>query len=345
MWILYVILFIHYLLCSLVLFLKMTSKIDIDHIVIIIAYLIPVIGLVMLLLKWNSDRNSDREREEIDVERVSVDDEKRAVTISDGKQEVVPLVEAIAVNDNSTKRELFIDALYDINRSIVMDDDELTDKLVPIEEALVVNDTATRRALIIDVLYSNPDNFVSQLFDAKANGDTEVVHYAATALTEIQKEFDLRFKDVLTRRKENPDDEAVTAEYLQLLEQYISSGLLDGDGLKNQLSKYSDLLGKELSRENIKGRWTLINKKANADLKLGDIAALDEDVKYMMNRWPDREGTYMFRLQSAVIKENRALIDEVIKDIRDNNIYLSSELKSLVKFWDGDLNYKDGKPA
>ncbi len=333
---------IHYCICITLLVLRILTKIHSEFTTLFIAFFIPVWGLIFLLYKHKSDKHSERQSEPITIGRPVADEEKKSVSVEQDDSNIVPLAEAIAINDRATKRDMMLDVLFDINKSIVVDEDDIRERIVPLEEALVVNDTATRRALIIDVLYSNPSDFVSQLFDAKANGDTEVVHYAATALTEIQKDFDLKFKDIMNRRADKPNNDELDLEYMKLLEKYISSGLLEGDGLKNQLRNYSRLISDELKKENVKGRWALANKKANADLQLKDVSEFDKDIEYMMERWPEREGTYMFRMQGAILKKDKGLIEEIISQIKEKNIYLSSELRSLIRFWDGDFA-EDGK--
>ena len=324
----------HLLICLILLILRLVKVLKCDYILIFISLFIPVWGVLMLLLKVVSDINENRKAKKIEVERPTAEEDKKSISISSDDKDIVPLSEALVVNDETTRRDLMVDILYNVNQSIVVDDDELMEKIVPIEEALVVNDTATRRALIIDVLYSNPGDFITQLHNAKANGDTEVVHYAATALAEIQKEFDLKFQSIAERKALHPDDKKLDDEYRNLLENYINSHLLEGDGLKKQLRIYSDLLDKKLDNYNVKGRWSIVNKKADADLKLQDTDALDEDIRLMQNEWPDREGVYMFKMQSAILKKDIKLIRSIIDEIKEKNIHMSAELRNLIGFWE-----------
>lgn len=325
---------LHIIVCTVVLCLRILRILKCGYINIFIAFFVPVWGMVMLIRKRYSDKHSEREGEEIDARMPTAEFEKKSIPIDQDEKDIVPLAEALAVNDSVTRRDIMMDILYSVNKSIVVENDDLKEKVVPLEEALVVNDTATRRNLIIDVLYSNPSEYVAQLNDAKENKDTEVVHYAATALAEIQKDFDLKFHDIMLRKAEDPDDEATDNEYQVLLENYIASGLLEGDALRNQLRNYSDLLDRKISRKETKGRWTLLNKKADADLKLRDAKALDKDVVLMSKRWPEHENVYMYKMQSAMLKKDSRRIREIIKEIRDKNIYLSAELRGLVQFWD-----------
>ena len=331
---LWILLIAHFLICLILLLLRVFKVLNVEYIMILIAFFIPIWGIIMLIYKVNSDRHEERKAAKIELERPVAEEEKKSISVDSENKEIVPLSEALVVNDESTRRELMVDILYNVNSSVVVDDDEMIDKVVPLDEALVVNDTATRRALIIDVLYNNPSDYVSQLYNAKANGDTEVVHYAATALTEIQKEFDLKFQEIAERKAKNPDDEELDDEYQQVLENYISSRLLEGDALKKQLRIYSDLLEKKIEKTESKARWSLLNKKANADLKLEDTDALDKDINLMQKDWADREGMYMFKMQNAILKKDVNLIHQVIDEIHEKNIYLSSELRGLIRFWE-----------
>ena len=331
---LWIILIAHFLICLVLLALTFFKVIDVEYISIFIAFFIPVWGLLMLLFKVLSDKDQERKGVLIEIERPTAEEEKKSISIDSENKEIVPLSEALVVNDEHTRRDLMVDILYNVNNSVIVDEDEMSDSVVPLDEALVVNDTATRRALIIDVLYNNPSDYVSQLYNAKANGDTEVVHYAATALTEIQKEFDLKFQKIAERKANNPDDEELNEEYQMVLENYISSHLLEGDALKKQLRIYSELLGEKISKTSVKTRWSLLNKKANADLKLEDIEELDKDIKLMQRDYPDREGMYMFKMQSAILKKDVKLVHKIIDEINEKDIYLSSELRNLIMFWD-----------
>ena len=324
---------IHLLVCAALIVLRVFRVIKCEFITILITILLPVWGFAILVVKRVSDIHQDREREKLEVEHMHAEEYLKSIVSDDDSGQAVPLDEAMTVNDKTTRRTMMMDILYDVSRSINEDMDDVKDRVVPLEEAMVVNDPATRRALVIDVLYSNPADYVSQLLNARENDDTEVVHYAATALAEIQKDFDTRFHELTKLRVEAPEDEAVEAEYLQLLERYIGSGLLKGDGLRSQPERYSELLGTRLRRENAKGRWSFLSKKADTDLRLGDAEALEEDVRMMAESWPDRDHVYYYRIQCAVLKKDRDDLRKVIGEIREKDIYLSAELRELVEFW------------
>ncbi|MCR5282557.1 MAG: hypothetical protein K6E18_04245 [Lachnospiraceae bacterium] len=294
---------IHIVFCLILAALWTMKRIAFHPVWLWIVLFVPIWGTVMLWWQKKSDADEEREKEFLEIrmgERDFDQDER----------------------------------FQGVSKSIQVDQDDMREKVVPIEEALVVNDTATRRELIVDVLYTNPNDYISQLYKAKANSDTEVVHYAATALAEIQKEFDLAFQDIAMRKSAHPMDESIDQEYRRMLEKYIDSGLLEGDGLKNQQRIYSELLGRDIEKENTRGLWGLLNKKAETDLALEDEKALDQDIAMMEERWPERDGVYKFKLKRAMLQKDRKKIEELLRQMEENNIFLSAELRNMIRFWE-----------
>ena len=116
-----------------------------------------------------------------------------------------------------------------VHRSILLEEDSMEDRVVPLEEAFLINEPSTRRELMMEVMYENPDDYVRQLKEARTNDDTEVVHYAVTALVELQKDYDLQFQELDWEMEKNPDSEDILDRYLQLLNQYLASDIPEGN--------------------------------------------------------------------------------------------------------------------
>lgn len=327
---------LHCAACLTLLALRLLKLIRCEYLSLLLAFLVPVWGAGMLLLKRSSDRRRDRDAAELELKRFHTEQTMRSITLDEAEEEeTIPLNEALVVNDSLTRRKMMMDILYEVNRSIVREPDEGGNMTVPLEEAMIVNDPTTRRSLLIEALYSNPADYVPQLLDARSNEDTEVVHYAAIALTEIQKHYDVQFQELAEKRVKNPDDKALDDAYLALLEKYVNSGLLRGDGLRTQLRSFSNLLKAKLAQPELRGRWSLLQKKADADLRLGDADALDWDVQQMAADWQDREYYWIYRIESAVLRKDARTIHAVIAELKKKDIYLSQQLRSVVSFWGG----------
>lgn len=318
------------------LILKLCKIIKSDWCFVLICILIPIWGFCMLVVREIRERDNARIIREYEISRMNVDQVMKSVYLDESNKEVVPISEAMVINDRKLKQDMMKDILYDVNSSIYVEEDDVIEKVVPLSEALVMNDAATRRALIMDVLYSNPSDYISQLKEAKRNDDTEVVHYAVTALVELQKGFDLKFQDIFQRRELEPDNDKLDREYENLMERYISSGLLNGDGLRTQLINYRELLYKRIANGN--DNWTTRCKLADTNLQLADINALKNDVDVMMHEWPERDSTYIYRIKLAILTNDAKKINSIFDELETADVYMSSELRSLRTFWDRGNN-------
>lgn len=334
-------LFILHILLVIALIVLRVLRITKYHVVsLCIAVLLPVWGPIILIMDEAVKRQQDRKAQEIEVARMHVEEIMKNVYVDEQDAEIVPLGEALVMNDNAYRQEMMRDILYDVNSSIISDNDDVFENVVPLTEALVFNDAATRRVLVKDVLYTNPSDYVAQLEEAKGNDDTEVVHYAVTALVELQKDFDLKFQNIFRRKEENPEDKYINKEYERLLERYISSGLLEGEGLITQLKNYRDVLLAEI--DNGERNWTLQCKLADTDLKLKDKDNLAKDIEEMTKLWPDRDSTYLYRIRYAIICRNYNEIRDIVKELYQRETYMSSELRSAIQFWSDDYEKKIG---
>ncbi|MCI8455161.1 MAG: hypothetical protein HFE84_11195 [Lachnospiraceae bacterium] len=221
----------------------------------------------------------------------------------------------------------------EIYRSILMEEGAPEDRVVPLEEALLVNDTRMRRELMMEIMYGDPRQYVSQLQEARMNDDTEVVHYAVTALTELQKEYDLKFQELDRRMAEKPEKEELLDSCLALLEQYIGIGLLEGNAKSVQMQRYSGLLEKKIRSGRAELSWYL--KKIDADLNLGEYDHAYAAIETVLARWPKEEGGYLRLIRYYSHAQNRAGIDHVLNMLHRRNVFLSPEGRSVVRFWGG----------
>lgn len=295
---------IHLLACLVALMLMKLKVLKSNGGVIAFMLFVPVWGMAALIvLEWHTRRKKLVFRE-VDVDRLLINDE--------------------------------------IHRSILMDEDELSERVVPLGEAFVVNDAATQRELMMDVMYSNPSDYVAQLQEARMNDDTEVVHYAVTALVEMQKDYDLEFQRLDRQLALHPEDDATLNEYLSVTERYLGSGLISGSARAMTLRNFSNLLAKKLQKNESASLWA---KKIDADLSSGDYEAAYEGINRVLQQWPRDERGYLFLLRYHALVRDSAGIKRVLEMIRKRGVFLSPEGRSTVAFWSGtkqDGDKEDG---
>lgn len=319
------------LLCGLLTRLRVLKSTYID---VFILFFIPVFGLSFLLIRSRSCRNAQRQAKELELGRLQIDDRvQKSVIVANNSEtdDVVPLSEAFAVNNSGTQRVIMKEALVDMDSIVSVEEDAVQEKVVPLQEALLINDSHTKRELIMDVLYTNPSGYVPQLSQARENTDSEVVHYAVTALVEIQKKFDLQFQAISQELAENPEDESLLRRYQRLLEQYLSSGLLEGSRRDAQLRNYVEVLKKRLSKnEESLSLWI---KKADADMILQNLEDLRTDAEKMIAFRSENEQGYLYLLKYYVLRKDPEGVKRLIQLTDQRKIYLSAEGRSELAFW------------
>lgn len=327
-------LLVHLLVCLVCLLLTRLTVLKSAYIDVSLCLFLPVFGPAALLLRSHVYRKTERQAKQLELSRLQVDDSVRKSILVDDREstdEVIPLSEAFVLNDSGTQRAMMKEALYDLNSAVRIEEDNSQGRIVPLQEALLINDSHTKRELIMDVLYTNPSGYVQQLSDARVNDDPEVVHYAVTALVEIQKEFDLKFQALSRELAEHPDNEILLRKYQSLLEQYLSSGLLEGSRRDVQLRKYADVLTKRLEKNS--ANLSLWIKKADADMLLSRLEDLRADAEKMISFRPENEQGYLYLLKYHAMRKDRAGVVDVIKLTDRRNVYLSPEGRAEIDFW------------
>ncbi|MDD3277268.1 MAG: hypothetical protein PHG16_00080 [Lachnospiraceae bacterium] len=215
--------------------------------------------------------------------------------------------------------------------SSLQGEESLKDELiVPAEEAFLINDTRLRRSLILDLLRKNPSQYVRLLQEAQMNDDVDVVHYASTAIMELNSDYDLRLQNMEQRFTQKPDSPGVLAEYITLLGEYLDQRLVEGRRLILLQRQYSELLQKSISQKPVPEDY---EKLIENEMDLGEYTQSHTCLMEMMNRWPDTELPWLLLIRYYAKQKQGKKIQEVIRNIKKKHIYLSPRGKEVIGFW------------
>lgn len=250
----------------------------------------------------------------------------------------------------------------EVYRSIRMEDFGASG-IRPMEDVLQSGTPAQRRSLLLSVLHQGAAPFVRALRIAGVNDDTEVVHYAVTALVELRSGFNQRLTRMEKELREHPDDADVLRRYAALDEEYIASGIPERDERRERLSHCRSLLEKLLLHPDVKKAAPICNARRGgsgksspagklcvhagrlseeADLyrRLAGISLLQEDgaraeeaALGFRDRCPDLEDGYILLLKARALARDGAGIRGVIDEIREKKIYLSPAAREQIEFW------------
>lgn len=219
---------------------------------------------------------------------------------------------------------------HEMYKSLTIDDKKSHKTTVPLEEALVVNAAAERRSLIMDVLNDNPKEYISFLQKAGDNDDTEVVHYAVTAMVEISKENDYMMQQLEQRYTADPTNFQALEQYAEFLWECLEQKLMQGQVEIVNRQLYSELVRKKLAvSESLTDYVRLINN----EMKLKNYASVAAALEAMAVRFAKTEEYVMAKLQYLIACNDAEKVKALLAYVDKSGIYFSARSKEILAFW------------
>ena len=216
-------------------------------------------------------------------------------------------------------------------KHIDIEDRSNEDITVPLEEAIVVDESPVRRRLIVDVLNRHPEDNVSLLERASRTDDTEVSHYATTAMTGIQSGYEARIADLEAAYKEQKNSDILRSLRNELMH-YIDSGLVFGTVLHTYEEKLDgvliELLGEFPGRRHYHRDWV------ENRVRMGKLDGVVEELEKDLTEWPDYMPFYRSYGDYAQAVGDSHLMQEVIKRAENSNAYFTRDDHDWIRFWE-----------
>ena len=288
---------IHVLLCIVLVVLAARGVLRARPSCMALALFVPVFGPVGIALLERKLRDKDARCEEFDIEELRVNDA--------------------------------------VHKSILMEQSTVGDSVVPLQDALLLDDASTRRELIMDVLYEGAHDQPHALRAARGNDDPEVVHYATTALVELQKTYDDAMAAAETACEKDPHDARAARDRADVLRDYVASGLLEGNMLTSVRARYAEALDAWLDLVPAGSSQALdacVRAFDNAQER-GDDVGMRRYADLAEARWPRREEGHLMRLHRAAARGDRAGVDAELAELTSGDVRLSARGRREVAYW------------
>ena len=206
--------------------------------------------------------------------------------------------------------------------------------IVPLEEAILIDDPKTRRKFMLQTLYEDPLKYLDILMLAKNNDDVETSHYATTTIANAQRKFHLATQNLAEEVQKHPENMNALDEYIETLEKYIVSGLLEEHLLRNMRLEYQGVLDRKLARAGI-DRQTLIRKLRNS-LALSDYPSALSASAILKAEWPHDEETWIEAVRVCVEGGDHERLSETLGEIRTSQVNWTRHGKEQVGAWVGN---------
>lgn len=219
----------------------------------------------------------------------------------------------------------------ELYKGIVQDDSHSSTSTVSMEEALIVNTPKERRALIMNILNDNPKAYVEFLKMAGNNNDTEVVHYAVTAMVQIAKENDQTLWELEQKYVQDREDLPTLTMYCDFLWHCLEQGLMQG-----QVEQMNRNLFGTLIRNKIRLAPALLTDYLRCiqnDMALKNYTAASAMLENARKIWPNNEDLLILQIQYFSDLERTEDLQNLLRTLDEKAIYLSAKAKEVIAFW------------
>ncbi|GEM_PF-3980673 len=202
-------------------------------------------------------------------------------------------------------------------------------------DILLFEDVTTRRDAVMRIFSSDSLQYVKELKRALADPDTEVSHYASSALTEIKRKFD---NSVIELSKLVQEDESILQNklmYAKTLHDYIESGILDPANRRKYQRQFCDLIVRLFeAKVSVADGMDMTFYKDTA-LYLQDLGRIQESKSFMADCLTtfDHEIIYFAALELYYILGERELFQQIIQRIRTSRVQLSPDRLASFRYF------------
>ncbi len=219
----------------------------------------------------------------------------------------------------------------ELYKGITREESRVSGSTVSIEEALIVNTPKERRALIMDILNDNPKAYVDFLKLAGNNEDTEVVHYAVTAMVQISKENDQMLWEFERKYADDPDNLEILTPYCDFLWRCLEQGLMQGQVEKMNRNLFDTLIQKKihLSQPDLIDYIRCIQNS----LLMKNYTEAGAMLERAGEIWSRNEELLILRIQYAADLGRGDDIKALLDELEEQEVYLSAKAKEVIPFW------------
>lgn len=203
--------------------------------------------------------------------------------------------------------------------------------IVPVEDILFLNDTSTRRKMLIDVLKEQTIWQIGTLETALQNEDSETVHYAAAALTEMRRNLQLQLQDLSVKYEENKQDLEVLRAYADVLKKYLDSSLIDQRTFVKYSYTYSFVL--ESLLDIYQEEESYFVDKINCELVNQSYEKAAQYCQLFREYHPESEQPYVMSLKRFfTIRDYAGFVAEMNR-LKSSSVKISHATLMMIRYW------------
>jgi|GEM_PF-525206 len=213
------------------------------------------------------------------------------------------------------------------------DGEEKEKSVAPLDEVLMLAPSFRRRNMMLDILNDTPEEYAGALLHARSGDDTEVVHYATTAMAEMSKHYDHEIQQYENLYSQNSKDPALVRRYADFLERYLDSGIAEGRTAQIQRNQLIRLL-QQLTEESDGQEPELYERLVCQLIATKNYTAALATAGRMQQAYPDREEPRLLMVECLALLGEGEKLHAYIRRCREDGVYFSHDGETRLQFWE-----------
>lgn len=207
---------------------------------------------------------------------------------------------------------------------------ETETNILSMEEILMVDDKKTKRKQFLNTLKDDITEYIDKLQMALRDEDIETSHYAASAISEIQKSLDLKIQQMASAVERDPGDLIAAGAYLDVIWEYLDSGLADERSKARLLQESLRLL--ELLMQQGHRNQKDYKRFIETNMELGDEKKAMSGCEAYLEAY-ETEAAFVTALQCYYKLRDRAKFYVTLSALKQSDIVLSKDGLEIVRVW------------
>jgi len=212
-------------------------------------------------------------------------------------------------------------------------DEEIEINYVPIEDALAFSDIASVRRLIIDVLKNHDRQAARGIAGAINNTDTEVSHYAATAVLDILSDFRFQLQKLLDTLEGDPEDFRTNLEAFEYIHQMLAQNIMKDDERRTTIYIAGEVAENLFQRNFSYMKEEHFLQMTDLLLLVGDTQAAGIWVERAWRYYPDTLFAYKARLHLYFAQSKAAEFLSCLEEIKRSDVTVDKEILDLIRIY------------
>lgn len=210
-------------------------------------------------------------------------------------------------------------------------DEERELNVVPVNETLAVSDKGTQRQLILNVLKDYYDHSLATISEALHSRDSEVSHYAASALMDAISDFRSTAQNMLHAMQKHQDDMEVKMICFCYLRDALRKRFLPGLEYKSYIYTLNDVLKEMVDFDQDLVVPQCYEDMADFLLELKDYTNAYLWCEQLKMQYPFTLSYYKSAMKLAYAEGNTSLFFSLIKQLEGSDINIDSITLDLIR--------------